>query len=135
MKMFRYTKTTLWLSCLLLFCSSCEDILFREGQPCTVTFFTYKTKMTGTEESFESGIVQLQGFSFRPEGNIESYSRSSGNTLSLECTTGQRDLYIVANLPLLDHIKTKAELDAEIVRLSALTTEGIPMLYSAATWT
>lgn len=58
-------------------------------------------------------IQSLQVFVFLGD-NLEVYGSETGNSLTIQCTPGERDIYVLANAPTLGNIKTKSALLATV---------------------
>lgn len=80
-----------------------------------------ETKASVTAEA-DMTVQSLQVFVFLGD-NLDVYGSNTGNSLTVQCTPGQRDIYVLANAPSLESIRTKNELlsTASSLKHSAVT--------------
>lgn len=80
----------------------------------TVRVPVVSTKVAGTaSETSEKAVSSYQIFVFsRPDGLLESYLETTSSTGELICTTGEKDIVVLANAPDLSGITTLSELKA-----------------------
>lgn len=71
-----------------------------------------------TDVSGEGALNSLQVFVFRKDGTLEAEAREEAGTLSLSCTTGDRDVYAVTNAPLIEDVMSLDDLKTKLSYLS-----------------
>lgn len=59
-----------------------------------------------TDISGERTVGSLQVFVFRKDGTLEAEAREEGQTISLSCTTGEKDVYAIVNAPVITDVMT-----------------------------
>ena len=75
----------------------------------------------------ETRIASLQVLVFRSDGLLENYASSTGSSLTLDCTVGQKTFWAFANIASLQNIKTLDELNAFAFSLNTATADALPM--------
>lgn len=80
----------------------------------------------------EDNVASLQVFIFRPDGLLESYGRSSGNTVTAECTSGDKEIVALANAPDVTDVTDKASLDSRVSYLKE-NRPGAFVMYGSKT--
>lgn len=106
--------------------------LVQKGDECVLTvdaFSDVKVKSTGTSTEIsasENSINSLQVFVFRGDF-LDAYRTAAGASLSVKCTSGQRDVYAIVNAPDMSAINSKSVLESTMVDLSANSKSGFVM--------
>jgi len=106
--------------------------LVQKGDECVLTvdaFSDVKVKSTGTSTEIsasENSINSLQVFVFRGDF-LDAYQKAAGASLSVKCTSGQRDVYAIVNAPDMSAINSKSVLESTMVDLSANSKSGFVM--------
>ena len=67
-----------------------------------------------TDTDGEDSVSSLQVFIFRPDGVLEAYSKTIGNTAKADCTVGSKDIIAVVNAPEIPGVKTKSALESKV---------------------
>ena len=75
----------------------------------------------------ESQVNDLQILVFGEDGKLETYARESGSELSLECTSGIKDIYAFVNGPSLNQIQKFSELSGTVFSLDDASPSHLPM--------
>ena len=75
----------------------------------------------------ESQVNDLQILIFGDDGKLETYARESGSELSLECTSGMKDIYAFVNTLSLDRIAKSSELSGTVFSLDDASPSHLPM--------
>lgn len=106
--------TMLVASVLMLSCAKTETetvgMLSSADGKIGVTFSVEPplTKATVASEA-DMTVQSIQVFVFLGN-NLDVYGSNTGNSLTIQCTPGQREIYVLANAPSLDKITTKSAL-------------------------
>ncbi len=79
----------------------------------------------------ESIINSLQVFVFSSNGVLDNYALGSSSSLSLSCTTGQKEIYAVVNAPSLSSVKSKNDLASKLTYLSDNSLTNLVMTGNA----
>ena len=74
----------------------------------TFSVETPLTKATVASDA-DMTVQSIQVFVFLGN-NLDVYGSNTGNSLTVQCTPGQREIYVLANAPALDKITTKSAL-------------------------
>ncbi|MGN0189879.1 MAG: fimbrial protein, partial [Candidatus Cryptobacteroides sp.] len=95
------------------------DYFTEEGDKVTLDVSVPLSSATKvTDVTGETTVNSLQVFVFRKDGVLEAEARESGKTLSLSCTTGEKDVYAVTNAPQISGIRTLDNLKSKVSSLS-----------------
>lgn len=114
---------------LLLSIASCDTLQeVIDGRPASVTFATKEgtTKVTGENPSGEQAIASLTATAFRPDGLIDGQQEGTATSVTVECTTGERDFIITANIDV-SSAASKADMEAISMDIEDIAPERIPM--------
>lgn len=88
---------------------------------------TFSAEPPSTKASVTSGadmtVQSLQVFVFLGD-NLDVYGSSKGNSLTVQCTPGVREIYVLANAPSLENITTKAALLATASELEKSSVQA-----------
>lgn len=90
------------------------------------------TKVTGTYA--DANVNEIQVFVFDRYGVYETSSNGSGASLSLTCTSGEKQIVALVNAPLQTGVQSITQLRSKVTQLSDCSSEGIVM-YGEATET
>ena len=91
----------------------------------TVNLPQVATKVTGVPADAQVNDVQI--FVFDKNGLYEASSHASASTLSLTCTTGEKQIVALVNAPLEGSVTNITELRSRTVDLNACSTGNIVM--------
>ena len=80
-----------------------------------------------TDVTSEGKVNSLQVFVFRKDGVLEAEARETAQTLSLSCTSGEKDVYAVVNAPQITGVKTLDNLKSKVSSLSENTPSSFVM--------
>lgn len=83
-----------------------------------------------TDVGDESALTGIQAFVFRKDGSLDAWASSSGNTLSIQCTAGERDISVLVNSPEIKDITTFSALRSKV---SLLSDNGVGSLVMSGT--
>lgn len=99
-----------------------------EGETCTVRIRVQApdTK-TSLEQTDDNAISSLQVLVFRENGGLDIYAQSSEDELTLQCTSGNREIYAFVNTTSLSGILTLSELEAFTFNLADSSPTALPM--------
>ena len=75
----------------------------------------------------ESNVNSLQVFVFSSDDRLEAYASGDGSSLTLDCTSGEKEFMAVTNAPSLESILTKSELQSAVSDLSDNSPSGLVM--------
>lgn len=101
------------------------DVRGGEKIQLTVTLPGVATKVTGTPADAQVNDVQI--FVFDKNGIYEASTQSNSSTLSLTCTTGEKQVVALVNAPLEENVKNIAELRSRTADLDDCSTDNIVM--------
>jgi len=73
------------------------------------------TKATVTDDA-DKGVSYVQVFIFLGE-ELDLYGTGDGNSVTMECNQGERDIYVLTNAPALPFIETKTDLLSSVSEL------------------
>lgn len=91
----------------------------------TVTLPDLATKTTGTPADAQVNDIQI--FVFDKNGIYEASSQAASSTLSLTCTTGEKQIVALVNAPLESGVRNIAELRARTTDLKDCSADNIIM--------
>lgn len=100
----------------------------QEGLKCELTVSASAVSGTkATDASKDDTVKDIQVFVFRG-GVLEAYKKAEASTLSVECTSGSREVYVVANGPVLSDKTTPDALKAAVVDLATNAPDKLTMV-------
>ncbi len=114
--------------------------LVQDGGECVLTVNAVsdvQVKSTGTSTEIstsENAIKSLQVFVFRGD-LLDAYKTATSSSLSVKCTSGQRDVYALVNAPDLSGVSSKAALESTMVDLSSNSKTSGFVMYGKSTVT
>lgn len=80
-----------------------------------------------TDVGDEDRINGIQVFVFRENGALDAWSSSGGNSLSLQCTSGEREVVAIANAPEIPAVSSRSALEEQISSLGDNSPGGLVM--------
>lgn len=101
-----------------------------EGRPATVTFAAAGgTKVAEESPSGEVAISSLVATAFRPDGGMDGQSHGTADAVTVECTTGERDFMVTANVDV-SSAASRQEMERISVAIEDVSPSGLPMSQS-----
>lgn len=98
-----------------------------EGSPATITFSTDAgTKVPGENPSGETAIGSLVATAFRPDGVLDGQSQGTASSVTVECTTGERDFIVAANVDV-SSARSRQEMEQISIAIEDIVPSGLPM--------
>lgn len=83
-----------------------------------VKFKLSDPRLKSVNTNDEDAVNNLQIFVFNTDGNLEAYSSEDATSLSLTCTTGEKDVYAIVNAPALNAVYTLQQLKESVSELA-----------------
>lgn len=120
---------SLCLSALLLLLSCGKLSLSEQGEKTTVVIEAggKAVKSLGNVSDAEKNITRLDAFAFRPSGFLDGMASGVTNPLIVECTTGERDFLVFANLASTPEIADRQTLLAQTLDLTSEKISALTM--------
>lgn len=116
------------LAIFIVSSASCEIVeVSDDGRPTIVTFKTTEgTRVTENGTSEESAINTLVATAFRPDGVLDGQSSGTASSVTVGCTTGERDFIVAANMDV-SSASSRQEMEQIPIAIKDITPSGLPM--------
>lgn len=88
----------LWGTVLFVTLSCGVNTVYDEGSPAELFISAAATKVSGDVSASETHIGTLHAYAFKGGGFIDGEASGTGLSITLQCTTGQRDIFVAANM-------------------------------------
>ncbi|MBP5538404.1 MAG: hypothetical protein J6X69_01000 [Bacteroidales bacterium] len=82
---------------------------------------------TALAQTDDNAITNLQVLVFRENGSLDIYAQADGDELTLQCTSGNRDVFAFVNTTSLSDIRTTGELGTVTFNLEDSSPTALPM--------